>query len=303
MKKKIAVIGATSFIGRNLIKSLSQEDWEIIAVIRNHSNKRKDIEHIPNINILECDMDDYNKIGRLIGYVDCAVYLTWNGTRGQSRSNHELQYQNYVNSILALKSIIKHGCKKFLTAGSQAEYGPWFQKRMLCEFDEENPNTEYGKFKLKFYKDAKMICDDNAVKLIEPRFFSLYGPDDYEGTMIISILTHMIHNEPCDLTECKQIWDFLYITDAINGLLLLINKNVDSGVYNFGFGEGYPLKYYIEKMYNITQSHSILNYGVIPYPKTGIVNVNPCIEKLKNIGWNPNISFVEGINRILNTLK
>ncbi|AXL22085.1 NAD-dependent epimerase/dehydratase family protein [Megasphaera stantonii] len=301
--KKIAIIGATSFIGRNLIEPLVKDDWDVVAVVRTNSVKRGYLERFSNIKILECDMSEYDKLGNLLGPVDCSIYLTWDGTRGQERSNYELQLKNYTQGMLAIQSIIENGCKKILTAGSQAEYGPWFQSRNLCEFDKENPNTEYGKFKLKFYKDIKSLCDNHKVKLIEPRFFSLYGPDDYEGTMIISILKKMLHNEPCDLTECKQIWDFLYITDAINGLMLLINKNIESGVYNFGFGEGYPLKYYIEKMYSITKSKSILNYGTIPYPITGMVNVNPCIDKLKSVGWTPKISFTEGINRIVNVLK
>jgi nucleoside-diphosphate-sugar epimerase len=53
-------------------------------------------------------------------------------------------------------------------------------------------------------------------------------------------------------------------------------------------------------MYRITKSSSILNYGAISYPSTGMVNVNPDIEKLKNIGWKPEVTFEEGIKRIIN---
>lgn len=62
--------------------------------------------------------------------------------------------------------------------------------------------------------------------LLEPRFFSLYGPNDYEGTMIISVLKKMLKDLSCDLTECIQIWDFLYIDDAIDALVILIEKQI-----------------------------------------------------------------------------
>ena len=39
------------------------------------------------------------------------------------------------------------------------------------------------------------------------------------------------------------------------------------------------------------KSSSVLNYGAIPYPSTGMVNVNPDIEKLKSIGWKPEVTF------------
>lgn len=292
---KIAIIGASSFIGKNLVKHLSKKDWQIIAVVRNKELHKNLFLENNNVTLLECDMKDYADLGNLIGHVDCVVYLTWNGTRGDARADFIRQKENYEQSMIAIKSIVNAGCKKILTAGSQAEYGPWFSNRKLKETDEEKPNTEYGKFKLKFYKDAKKYCDEHGAVIIEPRLFSLYGPGDFEGTMIVSMLKKMLKNESCDLTECKQKWDFLYIDDAIKGLIKLIENDNISGVYNFGSGKSYPLKHYVEEMYRITESSSILNYGKIPYPETGMVNVDPCVDKLKSIGWLPKTSFEEGI--------
>ena len=147
------------------------------------------------------------------------------------------------------------------------------------------------------------LCSDKNVRFIEPRFFSLYGADDYEGTMVISILKKMIQNDPCELTECIQKWDFLHIDDAINGLMKLIESNVASGVYNFGSGESYALKHFVEVMYKVTKSESELRFGVVPYPETGIVNVNPCVEKLKELGWVPKVSFENGIREIVKVLN
>lgn len=301
---KIAIVGGTSFIGKNLIKICrKKKDLDITAVIRQASPKRKEIEHFSNVKIVECDMNNYNKLGSLLGKIDCLVYLSWDGTRGIDRNNYQKQHRNYKYSIQAIKSVIEIGCKKIIIAGSQAEYGPWYEDRKLTEVDIEQPNTEYGKFKLDFFYSAKKLCIENNVKIIEPRFFSLYGPNDFEGTMIISMLKNMVNDWSCDLTECKQKWNFLYITDAISGLLKLIKEEHPSGVYNFGYDEVHPLKYYVEEMKRITKSNSKLNYGKITYPSTGIVNINPCVDKLKNIGWNPKINFESGILNILKELK
>lgn len=296
---KVAIVGATSFIGKNLTTALNNAGDDIFAVVRENSKKKCAIELQKNVYIVECNMENYDTLGGKIGSIDSLVYLTWDGTRGKDRDNYEKQKKNYYWGMQAIQSIINVGCHKIITAGSQAEYGPWFKQGKLSEKELENPNTEYGKFKLKFYRDLNNICKKNNILLIEPRFFSLYGPGDFFGTMIISMLICMLKNKPCNLTTCKQIWDFLYIDDAINGLIKLIKSTNIYGVYNFGSGESHQLKYYIEKMYEITHSSSQLNYGAIPYPVTGMVNVNPCVEKLKNIGWAPNVSFEEGIKKII----
>ncbi|MBS4913653.1 MAG: NAD(P)-dependent oxidoreductase [Veillonella sp.] len=300
---RIAILGASSFIGKQLIESLSLSNHELLAIIREGSSSKDYFKSFESVEIIECNMDKYPTLANQIMNLDCLVYLTWDGTRGSTRDDYEKQENNYKIGLDTIHAFAKNGCKKVVLAGSQAEYGPLLDNKKVTEKDLANPNTEYGKFKLKLYQDALVLAEKYSFTLIEPRFFSLYGPDDYEGTMIISVLQKMLKNLPCDLTECIQIWDFLYIDDAIDALVTLIVKKNNTGIYNFGSGESHKLKYYIECMKNITKSQSVLNYGVIPYPKTGMVNVNPSVEKLKSIGWLPKVKFEDGIKYVLNSIE
>ncbi|NLW46919.1 MAG: hypothetical protein GXY86_06250 [Firmicutes bacterium] len=53
-------------------------------------------------------------------------------------------------------------------------------------------------------------------------------------------------------------------------------------------------------MYKITNSKSKLLYGTIPYPPTGMVSLQPVVDKLMNeTGWQPQVSFREGIIRTI----
>lgn len=301
---RIVISGATSMIGAALTNRLLENNHEIIAVARPNSKKIVVLKRSPNLSIVECNMEDYSELNNLIqGKVDVAVSTAWNGTRGTDRNNEELQIENYKNSISFLEAMIAKGCTRFLTAGSQAEYGLWTKSEKLTEEEIPNPNTQYGVYKLKFYEYAKEYCRSRGCKLIEPRFFSLYGPKDYEGTLVISTLNKMLENKPCELTECIQLWDFLYIDDAIDGLVKLVEDDVPEGIYNFGSGYSAPLKEFVDQMKKITNSNSELRYGAIPYPSTGIVNVNPEVKKLMKCGWIPKIEFKEGIKRICECLK
>lgn len=301
--KKIVITGATSFIGIHLIKNLLNE-YQIIAVVRPKSQKILMLPQSPNLTKVELYMDEYNRISEEIHEnIDVFIHLAWDGTRGRERNDINLQEKNYFRSMMALKCAIDLNTRTFISAGSQAEYGLWNKEYKLSEKEIAKPNTAYGKFKLKFYEQASKICKESTIRFIEPRFFSLYGPDDFKGTMIISTLKKMLSGEDCNLTEGIQKWDFLYIEDAIWGLRNLIENKEAHGIYNFGYGESHQLKEYIQKMYEITKSNSKLNWGAIPYPETGIVNVNPCVDKLKYLGWEPKISFEKGIQEIITFLK
>ena len=301
---RIVISGATSMIGAALTNQLLRNNHEVVAVVRPNTRKTELLNTSPNLSVVACNMEDYAELENLIsGTVDAAVSAAWNGTRGADRNNEALQEENYRSSIAFLKVMIAKGCKKLLTAGSQAEYGLWASERKLTEDTIPAPNTQYGKYKLRFYEYAKAYCGICGCSLIEPRFFSLYGPQDYEGTLIISSLKKMLQDKPCPLTQCVQLWDFLYIDDAVDGLIRLVEDDVPEGIYNFGSGNAAPLKAYIEQMKEITNSGSQLQYGMIPYPSTGIVHVNPDVSKLMACGWKPKTSFADGIKLICGFLR
>lgn len=301
--KKVLITGATSFIGIHLIKKLLNK-YKIIAIVRPNSPKIELLPECTNLIKVKLNMNEYYKIPELIyDDIDIFIHFAWVGTRGNKRNDGLLQEKNYNYSVMALESAIKLNSKVFMSAGSQAEYGPWNKEYKLSEDEVAKPNTEYGKNKLKFYNKAIKVCEENNIRFIEPRFFSLYGPGDFEGTMVISMLKKMLSGEDCNLTEGIQKWDFLYIEDAISGLERLMESKSGKGIYNFGYGESHQLKDYIKKMHELTKSKSKLNFGVISYPSTGIVNINPCVDKLKNIGWTPKFNFEKGIQEIIKTLR
>ncbi|MBO4877120.1 MAG: NAD(P)-dependent oxidoreductase [Ruminococcus sp.] len=291
---RIAVTGATSFIGSAFIKAAAAKGHSIVAVVRRNSSKADELRAMENVTVTELDMEEYDRLGEAAGETDCFVHFAWNGTRGLQRADESLQRASYENSMAAVRSVIAAGCHKVVTAGSQAEYGN--VRDMITEDTECCPNTMYGTYKLRFFREAQELCRENGIPLVEPRFFSLYGPGDFEGTLIMSMIRKMKNNEPCDLTECIQMWDFLYVSDAVGAVLRLCEKETAEGVYNLGSGDVRQLKDYVEELYTITGSSSELNYGAVPYPPTGMVSIYPSVEKTKaEAGEYAVTSFRDGI--------
>lgn len=295
---RICVAGADCFIGIPLIKALANKVDEVVAVVKEDDASRSLFNEFDNVTTISLDFHNYEALGDTIGYVDCLIVLTWIGTRGETRQNEKLQKENYNIISSAIKSVIAKGCKKVLTAGSQAEYG--LVDGIISEDTPCNPNTEYGKYKLKLFNDMSVYCAQNGVSYKEPRFFSLYGPGDFSGTLIMSTIDKMLKNEDCPFTESTQSWDYLYIEDAVDAISQLCFKKCPEGAYNIGNGDSKPLKDFIEELKRIINSNSKLNFGAVPYGKSGAVSIHPNISKIKReIGWEPKFSFEQGIRLIL----
>ena len=292
--KKIVITGATSFIGVHLIQEWLKYDCDIYAIVRPNSMNISRLSVNPHIHIVELVMDDYDQISSKVQEADYFYHLAWEGARVPYRDDQKIQEHNYLCSLKAMHAAHLIGCKFFMGSGSQAEYGKMDDS--VTEQTKCLPNTEYGKFKLKTCIELEKLATDYDMRFIWTRIFSIYGKYDYDKSLISSCLKKMSVNESIELTECKQLWDFLYVGDAASAMIMFANTTCQNGIYNLASGDIRPLREYIIEMRNILHSKSELNFGAIPYEISGPVNLQPDIYKIKNeINWAPQVSFSDGI--------
>ncbi|MEI7689443.1 MAG: NAD(P)-dependent oxidoreductase [Candidatus Saccharibacteria bacterium] len=296
---KVIVTGATGFIGRNLVRKLADLGFNICAIVRPNSANRDKLDVAKNIEVIELDMSDIDRLPTLIvGKCDIFCHLAWEGVRGEDRDNHELQVNNYLNSLKTIKAAHDLGCQLYMTTGSQAEYGVC--NREIHEAIQCKPNTEYGLQKYQFFQDGMNLAKKLGISFKEARIFSLYGPGDNENTLVCSVLNKMLDNKEIDLTVGTHDWNFLYIDDAVDGMVKLITGKCPEGAYNLSGDETKILRDFVESMYRETKSKSILNFGAVPYPESGPVGIKPNNSRLKReTGWMPKIDFVTGINKMI----
>ena len=298
--KNVVVTGATSFIGVHIIKEYLKNNCAVIAVVRPNS---KNLDRLPKSNLLTVVEIGMEKIERLIEKIeikkiDIFYHLAWDGVRVPYRDDAILQNENYMCAINALKVAKLLGCDTFIGAGSQAEYGKCIGK--INENYPAKPVTEYGKAKLKAYEVLKKMAKENNIKFIWTRIFSVYGIYDYQGTLVMSALDKMKRNESIALTQCVQSWDFIYVEDLARAMYLLANTSCMDGIYNIASGKSRQLKDFVIDMKDICKSKSELQFGAIPYNSEGVISFEPVVDKLKqNLGWSCEVTFEEGIKKIL----
>jgi nucleoside-diphosphate-sugar epimerase len=109
-------------------------------------------------------------------------------------------------------------------------------------------------------------------------------------------------NNSMPLTECSHIWDYLSEDDVGKALFMIGEKGVDGKVYTFGSGIGKPLKEYLEIIRRLVNPDYTPGYGRIPYTKNPIRYLCADISDLsKDTGWVPEITFEEGIQKLIST--
>lgn len=300
--KNIFVTGATGFVGQYAVRELLDAGWCVYAAVRPQSKKTSLLPASPNLHVVEGTMaDDASILPRLPERPDAILHLAWQGTRGRLRLDERLHQESLRDSLAFVQVADALGVPCFMSAGSQAEYGQ--QAGVIREDTEPQPLTPYGTCKLTFYQHLASLYDKPGRTFYEPRFFSLYGAGDFEGTMVISMLQNMVKNEPCDLTDGLQMWNFLHVQDAAKGMEHLLRLQPASGVYNFGGQETKPLREFVREMRDAIGSQSALNFGVVPHNDSGAQGIHPDTTKLEATGWRPTISFSDGVRLTAESLR
>lgn len=298
--KTVVVTGANSFLGVQIVKKLSLCGFRVISVVRDVQKTAGNIIEKHSDKIVSLKMSEYKDIYQKTGEADIFINLAWEGTRGNLRNDATIQERNCKSVTYAINDMIEHGTQKIILAGSQAEYGNLSGE--VFEYMPCSPMSEYGKWKYRLFEDSQKICSGNGVLCVEPRIFSLYGPGDYEKSLVMMLINAMRNNEKCELTSCEQMWDYLFVEDAADAFVSMCNANNIDGPYNLCGNDIRTLKEYVEELKAIIGSASEIRYGTVGYTVEKQKSMYLNGDKLKSaLGWIPAYTFEQGIKRIIYT--
>ena len=304
MSKKYAVVtGASGMLGIALIRKLTAEGYGVYAVVRPNSKRICNIPKQDDVTIVECDLQDYQQLPTLIGN-DCEMFFhfAWEGTFGNSRNDTDLQMRNIVGALDAAKAAKASGCKVFLGAGSQAEYGR--SSAMLSPESPAFPENGYGIAKLCAGQMTRIFCSRNNIRHIWCRIFSVYGEYDGDQTMVMLAVNKFLKGEKPNFTAGEQLWDYLYCEDAAKAFYLAAEKGKDGSVYCVGSGTVRPLREYILAIRDAVNPALEVGFGEIPYSEKQVMYLQADISSLKkDTGFVPDYSFKQGIAKTVEWCK
>lgn len=297
--KKTIITGPTGAVGVSLIEELIANNIEVTAVCRPGSARIKSIPQSPLVNVIECGVDEYQKLtSKLPHDYDVFYHFAWDGTYGESRQDLYRQAQNVLYTIDAVHLAKELGCTVFVGAGSQSEFGHVsgvLHPDMPC-----NPDNGYGIAKLEAGRLSRLECKKLGIRHEWCRIVSLYGPFDGQYTMVMSGILKLLKGERPVYTKGEQIWDYIYSKDAARAFRLVAETGKDGAVYCFGTGKTRLLKDYIYAIRDAIDPALDIGIGELDYYPNQVMHLEADISNLTHdTGFVPQYSFEQGISETI----
>lgn len=302
--KQAIVTGATGFIGRWLLRALTEDGIETTAVIRVGSSKKNILPAGEKLSVVECDMESYSMLPQMLPkQPDCVFYhLAWNGVSGSARGDMEVQFQNIRGSKAAVEAAQALGCVKFIGLGSIMEK----EAELAAGADGVQPGIGYiyGEAKHFAHLLTKAAAAQTGIAHLWPLLTNAYGELDDSPRFIHTTLQKILQGEPLTFTAGTQIYDFIHVEDAAKALVAIGKYGRAFSSYLIGGGTPRPLREFVEELGKTVAPERELHFGAIPYSGAQVPVEVFSIDRLtEDTGFRPVISFSEGIVRTFNWMK
>ena len=121
--KKIVVTGATSMLGVATIEECLANGIEVVAVVHKNSKNFYRLPKSSALKIIEANLDELSTCTPDFNDADVFYHFAWAAATHEGRLNVDVQEMNIRYTLDAVRLAQRCGCRKFIFAGSQAEYG------------------------------------------------------------------------------------------------------------------------------------------------------------------------------------
>lgn len=229
---------------------------------------------------------------------DTVMHLAWHGVSKSARDDPAQVRTNVCGSVDLLSAAAAAGCRTFIGAGSQAEYGP--SDIAIDEHHPTCPRSLYGAAKLATFTLLEQLARQRDMRLAWLRVFSVYGPQDSPDTLVSSLVSRLLAAERPTLTTGEQAWDFLYIDDAAEAFVSVGAAAAAAGVFNVGSGTARPLRETIAQVRDLIDPSLPLGFGEIPTAAHAVRHLEPVVGRLQAAtGWSAATPLAVGLARTI----
>ena len=238
--KRIAVTGATGFLGSHITERLLDEGYEVSVFARDA--KKAECFSGRASKIVIGEISDKQAVSELVSGCDAVIHLVSN-FRTASGPPESYQRINVEGTKTVVDASIAAGVKRFIHCATIGVHGS-VKSTPADEQSPYAPGDLYQETKLKAQQYVESVIGKSDMEVVIVRPCSMYGPGDMRMLKMFKMLSKRTF---LMIGPCKENFHAVYIDDIVDGFMLAMNTHNISGETFLIGGEKYlPLKDYVK---------------------------------------------------------
>jgi UDP-glucuronate decarboxylase len=307
MSTRILVTGGAGFLGSHLCDRLIDAGHDVICMDNFFTGARQNVDHLLDNHRFELMRGDVND-GRVIE-VDQVYHLACPASPIHYQRNPVRTIRTCVIGTLNMLELSREVHAKMLIASTSEVYGdPEVHPQPESYWGNANPIGPRA-----CYDEGKRCAEATSISFSRQynvplriaRIFNTYGPRMHpdDGRVVSNFVLQALRGEPLTIYgDGRQTRSFCYVTDLVEGLIRLMESDVDATPVNLGNPGEFSMIELAEAVIRLSNSKSELRYE--PLPQDDPKRRRPDISRAKErLGWEPTVALEEGIKRTIDYFR
>ena len=301
---KILVTGGAGFIGSNFIRLLLKEtshqllNLDALTYAGNLENLA-DIENHKRYSFIKGDIRDQALLEKIFTQgIDAVVNFAAESHVDRSIMDPQsFLHTNYFGTASLLEICRKFPVKVFLQISTDEVYGA-LPQGLADEKFKLNPSSPYSASKA----GADLLClayqKTFGLPVLIARMSNNYGPFQFPEKLIPLFITNAMEDKPLPLYgDGLQVRDWIFVEDACQALLLVLEEGRVGEIYNIGGGNQRTNLEVTRTILKQLKKSSRLIKHVADRPGHDRRYALDSSKLKRELGFEPAVNFSEGLAR------
>lgn len=284
----VLVTGASGFIGKHLCQGLLSEGAAIHAVSRINQDNQSS-----GITWWQGDLSELAFVHDLIKQVQpdiifhMASYVVGHRQLAAVQPTFHANLHGTVNILTAASET---ECKRIILAGSQEE--PDSNQSSLAV-----PSSPYAAAKWASSAYARMFHALYDTPITLAHIFMVYGPGQNDTKKLIPYtILSLLNDEAPKLTSGDRPIDWLYVDDAVKGLIAIAqSEQINGCTVDLGSGMQMTVREIVEKLDELIDGNVHPEFGAIATRQMEQIRVARRTQTRELIGWEAKTTIEDGL--------
>lgn len=316
--KTVLVTGGSGFIGSHLVCSLvcKHPEWKIINVdMLDYCCSPRSLQAVENkttYKFIKGDVCNPLLLNHIFNSenIDVVFHLAAKThVESSFKCPSSFQQVNIEGTRCLLLAALQasHSLKRFIYVSTDEVYGAT-QGQVFNESCPLRPKNPYAATKAAAEKLVLSYWDTHRFPVIITRSNNVYGPRQYTEKVIPKFLSLLHNDRKCTIQgTLPKSRHFLFVEDAIDAFLLLLEKGIVGEIYNMGTSCEIPILHLARELVKMVKGvpDSEVSDWLEFVPDRPSVELRYPIscEKLKQLGWRERVSWSQGLTHTVKWYK
>ncbi len=306
---KLLVTGGAGFIGSNFVRHVLSEhpDDQVVVLDKltyaGRTENLADHEDNPNYSFIHGAIEDREVVEAAVEGVDAIVNFAAESHVDRSIEEPDAFIQTDVfGTHVLLEAAKQHGIGRYLQISTDEVYGS-IDEGTFTEESPLDPSSPYSSSKAGGDMLVQAYFRTYGLPALITRASNNYGPYHYPEKLIpLCILNAFAGDRLPVYGDGMQVRNWLYVEDHCSGVYAALTKGKEGEVYNIGGPDECPNIEVVKRIVELTgQSEDLIEY-VKDRPGHD-VRYSLSSAKIRELGWEPQTHFAEGLERTVEWYK